>query len=302
MKKLFVLLISFLTVNQFLFAQDVLALYEKVPNSRPVPDKEEKVVTDGNLRISKVSVPTLTMFAPAGSKEKRTAIIICPGGAYIRLSFSHEGTEFAKLFNDWGITAFVLKYRLPNDTTMIDKSIGPLQDAQRAMQIVRENAVKWNIDPSKIGIMGFSAGGHVAATSSTHFDKAVIDNPNNTSLRPDFSILAYPVISLTDSFAHMGSRVNLIGSNPSPEIIKEYSNELQVTSRTPPAFMVHAGDDKTVKVHNSIMYYEALLKNNVQAELHLYQKGGHGFGMTNKTTNDQWTDRLKNWLLNNGYL
>jgi acetyl esterase/lipase len=302
MKKLFVLIISFLIVKQFLSAQDVLPLYEKVPNSKPVPDKEERTVTDGNLRISKVSVPTLTVFIPTVSKEKRTAVIICPGGSYIRLSFSHEGTEVAKLFNEWGIAAFVLKYRLPNDTTMIDKTTGPLQDAQRAIQMVRENAAKWNIDPNKIGIMGFSAGGHLAATSSTHFDKAVIDNPNNTSLRPDFSILVYPVISLTDSFAHMGSRINLIGNNPSPELIKEYSNELQVTSRTPPAFLVHAGDDKTVKVHNSIMYYEALLKNNVQAELHLYQKGGHGFGLTNKTTNDPWAERLKNWLLNNSYL
>ncbi|MDP4263591.1 MAG: alpha/beta hydrolase [Bacteroidota bacterium] len=302
MKKMFVLLTGCLLLSELLPAQDVMALYESIPNSKPLPDREERAVTDNNLRISKVSVPTLTMYTPGEPGEKRTAIIICPGGGYTRLSFGHEGSDVAKVFNEWGITAFVLKYRLPDDSIMIDKSIGPLQDAQRAIQMVRENAVKWNIDPGKIGIMGFSAGGHLAATSSTHFDKAVIDNPHNISLRPDFSILIYPVISLTDSLAHMGSRVNLIGKDPSPEMIRNYSNEWQVTPQTPPAFMVHAGDDKTVNPENSIHYYEALLKNHVLAELHLYQKGGHGFGLNNKTTNDQWIERLKNWLQENGQL
>ena len=157
------------------------------------------------------------MYTPAAVNERKAAVIICPGGGYARLAASHEGSDVAKTFNEWGITAFVLKYRLPDDTIMIDKSIGPLQDAQRAIQLVRENAAKWNIDPSKIGIMGFSAGGHLAATASTHFSKAVIDNPYNISLRPDFSILGYPVISFTDSLAHMGSRNNLIGKNASAE-------------------------------------------------------------------------------------
>jgi acetyl esterase/lipase len=242
------------------------------------------------------------MYTPAVANDKKAAVIICPGGGYARLAASHEGSDVAKVFNEWGITAFLLKYRLPDDTIMVDKSIGPLQDAQRAIQLVRETAAKWNIDPNKIGIMGFSAGGHLAATASTHFSKAVIDNPNNTSLRPDFSILGYPVISFTDSLAHMGSRNNLIGKNATPEKVNEYSNELQVTTQTPPAFLVHAGDDKTVKVENSIRYYQALLKNNVLAELHLYPKGGHGFGLNNKTTNDKWMERLKNWMQSNGWL
>jgi acetyl esterase/lipase len=302
MKKIIALSFMYMVASGQTTAQVIIPLYEKVPNSKPSVNREKSVTTDGILRISNVSVPTLSMYTASSEAPGGTAVIICPGGGYGILAASHEGSDVAKLFTQWGITAFVLKYRLPDDSIMIDKSIGPLQDAQRAIQLLRENADKWNIDPHKIGIMGFSAGGHLAATASTHFNKAVIDNPNNISLRPDFSILAYPVISLTDSLAHIGSRNNLIGKNLSPEKIKEYSNELQVTNQTPPAFLVHASDDKAVKPGNSISYYEALLKNNVSAELHLYQKGGHGFGLNNKTTDDKWMERLKNWLRSNKYL
>lgn len=302
MGKIFFLIVIHFFVYAGLYAQEIVPLYEKIPNSIPSGDKEKAVVTDGKLRISKVSVPSMTMYVPASRSEKRTAVIICPGGGYGILAASHEGSDVAGIFNEWGIVAFVLKYRLPDDSVMVDKTIGPLQDAQRALQIVRKNATKWNIDPGKIGIMGFSAGGHLAATASTHFGNAVIDNPENISLRPDFSVLIYPVISFTDSLTHMGSRNNLIGRNPSPEMIVQYSNELKVTSQTPPAFLVHASDDKGVKAGNSVKYYEALLRNNVAAELHLYQKGGHGFGLNNKTTADQWMERLKNWLAGNGYL
>jgi len=298
-KTLSFLFMAVLTCHSMI-AQTIIPLYEKVPNSIPSVNKEEGITTDGILRVSKVSIPTLAMYTPAAINDKHAAIIICPGGGYARLAASHEGSDVAKVFNDWGITAFVLKYRLPDDTIMIDRSIGPLQDAQRAIQLLRENAANWNIDPNRIGIMGFSAGGHLASTASTHFNKPVIDNPNNVSLRPDFSILLYPVISFTDSLAHMGSRANLIGRNT--EKVIEYSNELQVTSQTPPAFLVHAGDDKTVKVENSIRYYLALQKNNVPAEMHIYPKGGHGFGMNNKTTTDKWMERLKSWLQSNGWL
>ena len=302
MKKIMSSILAFSLTVSTSFSQTVIPLYDKVPNSKPSPDREESTTTDNMVRISKVSIPTLTMYAASPRNEKRAAVIICPGGGYARLAATHEGSDVAKLFNEWGITAFVLKYRLPDDTIMTDKTIGPLQDAQRAIQLVRANAAQWNIDPGKIGIMGFSAGGHLASTASTHFSKAVISNPDNISLRPDFSILIYPVISFTDSLAHMGSRINLIGKSPSPELIKDYSNELQVTAQTPPSFLVHAEDDKTVKVLNSVRYYEALVKNNVVGELHLYQAGGHGFGMNNKTTNDRWTERLKNWLAVNGFL
>jgi acetyl esterase/lipase len=276
-------------------AQVSIPLYDTVPNSRPSVNNEKSETTGGILRISNVSIPSLTMYRPAVSAAKATAVIICPGGGYGILAAGHEGSDIAKVFNEWGIVAFVLKYRLPDDAIMIDKMIGPLQDAQRAIQMVRQNARQWNIDPDKIGIMGFSAGGHLASTASTHFNKAVIDNPRNISLRPDFSILIYPVISFTDSLTHKGSRNNLIGKDISAEKIKEYSNELQVNAKTPPAFLVHAKDDGGVK------YYEALLKNKVPAELRLYEHGGHGFGLNNTTTTDKWMERLKTWLKTNHY-
>jgi acetyl esterase/lipase len=298
----FIILFIFLFQFREGFSQSEMPLYETIPNSKPSANNEKAVTTDGILRISKVSVPSLTMYTPSKQNGSRAAVIICPGGGYGILAASHEGSDVARVFNSWGVTAFVLKYRLPDDSIMTDKRIGPLQDAQRALQIVRENAGKWNIDPFRIGIMGFSAGGHLASTASTHFDLPVIANSNNVSLRPDFSILIYPVISFTDSLTHMGSRNNLIGKNPSAVDINMYSNEMHINVRTPPAFLVHASDDRTVKAGNSLRYYEALIKNNVPAELHLYQRGGHGFGLNNKTTTDNWIERLKNWMLANSYL
>jgi acetyl esterase/lipase len=302
MKKLVGIIAGFLSMNSLLLAQTVLPLYDKVPNSKPSLSKEKSVVTDGILRISKVSEPTITMYQPTGNVVRNTTVIICPGGGYGILAASHEGSDVAKVLNEWGITAFVLKYRLPDDSMMFDLSIGPLQDVQRAIQLVRENATTWELDPDKIGVMGFSAGGHLAATASTKFNEPVIDNPKAASLRPDFSILAYPVISFTDSLTHMGSRNNLIGKEPTVQKINAFSNELLVTAHTPPAFLVHASDDKAVKVGNSIRYYEALIKNNVSVEMHLYKNGGHGFGMNNKTTSDSWMERLKNWMMASNFL
>ncbi len=303
MKKLFFLL-SFQIVTAVIYSQEVFPLYpEGIPDSKTTKDQEVTTIRDAkHLNISRVSRPALTVFLAPKENANGTAVIICPGGGYVNLAAGHEGVEVAKSFNEMGITAFVLKYRIPNDTTMVNKEIGPLQDAQRAIQIVRQRAKEWHIDPARIGIMGFSAGGHLASTAGTHFSKAVIDNKDNINLRPDFLILLYPVISFTDSLAHMGSRNQLIGKNPSADKITEYSNELQVTAQTPPAFLVHAGDDKTVKVQNSIDFYLALQKNKVPAEMHIYPKGGHGFGMDNNTTTDKWMERLKNWLDMNGWL
>jgi acetyl esterase/lipase len=296
MKKMIVLVFGFFLVLHSGVTQTIIPLYDSIPNSKASADKESSSTRDGILLVRNITTPTVTLYMPANVKPNSTAVIICPGGGYSFLAAGHEGSDIAELLNDWGVIAFVLKYRLPDTTIMFDKSIGPLQDAQRAMKLVREQAAKWNIDPARIGIMGFSAGGHLAATASTHFDKLVIANAANTSLRPDFSVLIYPVISFTDSLTHMGSRNNLLGKNPAAEAIKEYSNEMQVTPQTPITFLVHAGDDATVPAGNSIAYYQALLKNKVPAELHLYQKGGHGFGMHNKKTNDEWTERLKNWM------
>jgi acetyl esterase/lipase len=303
MKKIRFLLASliFTTVTN---AQEVLPLYpDAIPNSRPAADQEVTTIRDAKrINVSRVSRPSLTMFLASPEKANGTAIIICPGGGYTNLAIGHEGIEVAKAFNEMGISAFVLKYRIPNDTTMINKEIGPLQDAQRSIQMVRQHSKEWNINASRIGIMGFSAGGHLASTVGTHFSKAVIENKANINLRPDFMILLYPVISFSDSLAHIGSRNQLIGKSPSPEKIVEYSNELQVTSATPPTFLTHAGDDKTVKVQNSINFYLALLKNKIPAEIHIYPRGGHGFGMENTTTNDKWMERLKNWLDMNGWM
>lgn len=303
MKKLsfLFLLLSVLMVN----AQQELPLYgnRPIPNSKPVPDRET-VDTSGvpvRYSFSLVSHPKLLIFLPPAGKATGAAVVVCPGGAYLHLAFTHEGTDVAKMLNDMGIAAFVLKYRLPNDETMVDKTIGPLQDAQRAIQLVRQRAGEWGVDPAKVGIMGFSAGGHLASTAGTHFDQAVIDNPGKISLRPDFMILLYPVISFEDSIAHRGSRDNLIGLHPDPAQVRKYSNELQVTAQTPPTFLVHTGDDKVVPVANSIHFYEALQANNVPSELHVYPKGGHGFGMNNPTTADRWTDRLHNWLVAGGW-
>jgi len=285
-------------------AQQVMPLYPgEIPNRKASVDKEKSEMgKDGILRISNFSNPTLSIYKPEKSLDKGTSVIICPGGGYKILAASHEGADVAKELNKWGITAFVLKYRIPNDTTMQDKSIGPLQDAQRAIQMVRERAAEWNIDPQKIGIMGFSAGGHLAASASTRFGETLIANPKNTSLRPDFSILIYPVISFMDGITHRGSRENLLGKNPDPKVLEKYSNELAAGPKTPPAFLVHAGDDASVQVKNSIVYYEALLKHKIYSNMFIYPKGGHGFGMKNKTSTVLWMNQLKDWLSDSKFL
>ncbi len=286
-------------------AQQVLPLYEgSIPNSRPVKDEEKSEVREAAkiLVISQVTRPTLTVWLPPKGKANGSAIVVCPGGGYGIIAGGHEGIDIAKRLNAAGITAFVLKYRLPSDLSMIDKEYGPIQDAQRAIQLAREHAGQWMVDPARIGIMGFSAGGHLASTAGTHFSRAYIPNPNGTSLRPDFMVLLYPVISFSDSIGHIGSRDNLLGKNPSPEKIQAYSNELQVTAQTPPTFLVHAGDDDGVKVQNSLWFYDALQRHGVPAELHIYPRGGHGFGLHNPTTPDQWFDRMVNWMTGSGWI
>lgn len=284
-------------------AQQEMPLYPNgVPNAKQVPNTQ-KSVTDKNgvLRISEVTVPTLTVYPADADKANGTAVIICPGGGYAILAASHEGSDVASVFNKMGVIAFVLKYRLPNDNAQIDKSIAPLQDAQQALRTVRKDASKYGINPNKIGIMGFSAGGHLASTAGTHFNKQVGEVTSEVSVRPDFMILGYPVITFKD-FGHAGSRINLVGQTADQTLIDEYSNELHITAETPPTFLVHAGDDKAVPVRNSLVFYEGLQKNGVLAELVIYPKGGHGFGLNNKTTNEKWMDNVKNWMDSLGLL
>lgn len=297
------LLILFCVFMNTLSSQTIIPLYkDSIPNSRPSKDEEVSEFTNGILIVRKISRPTLTIFLPAKEKSNGTAVVICPGGGYWINASGHEGTDVAKVFAEMGVAAFVLKYRIPDDATMLNREIGPLQDAQQAIKTVREGAKRWNINPNRIGIMGFSAGGHLASTAGTHFNKVVIPNAENTSMRPDFMMLIYPVISFNRSIGHTGSADQLIGKTPSPEKIQEYSSELQVTGQTPPTFLVHASDDGAVNPQNSIVFYQALIQHKVPAELHIYQSGGHGFGMKQKSSNELWMERCRNWMEVNGWL
>ena len=281
----------------------VLPLYSgTVPDSKPSQVQETSAPEGDGMSIANVIQPTLTVFLPAREKATGTSVIICPGGGYVRLAISKEGYDVAKRLNEMGVAAFVLKYRLPNDQSQPDKSIAPLLDAQQALRLVREQAPKYGLNPERIGIMGFSAGGHLAATAGTHFARPVGANPGPASVRPAFLVLIYPVISFTDSLKHAGSRDNLLGRAPAAEPVRQYSNELQVSAQTPPTFLVHAEDDNVVSVQNSLVFYQACLRHGVPVELHLYPQGGHGFGLNNKTTKDQWAERLQNWLAANGWL
>lgn len=284
-------------------AQETIPLYaDKIPNSKPAPDQERSETrANGTVIVHAISIPTMTVYLPEKPASNRTAIVIFPGGGYRINAIKHEGWDVAKKLNEWGVAAFVVKYRIPDDATMINKEIGALQDAQQAIALVRKNAARWNIDPDKVGVMGFSAGGHLASTAATHYQKRLIDD-KTVNLRPDFQVLGYPVISFTDSIAHKGSRENLLGPSASHEKILEYSNEFRVTADTPPAFIIHASDDRGVVPQNSIVYYERLLKHNVPAELHLYERGGHGFGMNNPTTGEQWMNTLRSWLVSRSLL
>ncbi|MDG3583394.1 alpha/beta hydrolase [Galbibacter pacificus] len=287
--------------SSFVSAQNKsIPLYQgKIPNSTGAP--EEEIRENNNiLLISNVQKPALEVFTPPKRNRNGKAVIICPGGGYHYLAYDWEGTEIAKWFNSKGITAFVLKYRLPIAKTVTNKSEVPLSDAIQAIKMVRKNAETWNINPNDIGIMGFSAGGHLASTLGTHYnmDYNIKNDPyKDISARPDFMILIYPVITMEATYTHRGSREALLGKQPTDEIIDLYSNEKQITKNTPPTFLLHCEDDDVVPVENSLLFYKALKENNVPAEMHLYPKGGHGFGLASNNAHLQtWTQRLYEWL------
>ncbi|SHG13260.1 Acetyl esterase/lipase [Flavobacterium fluvii] len=302
------LVVAFLTLGMSIpaFSQnkESIPLWDKIPGEIQSAAYVEKTELDKNGILSGVryvSQPTLTVYLADPKKSNGTAVIICPGGGYGMLAINKEGYKVAEWLNNLGINAFVLKNRLPSDLIMKDKNIGPLQDAQEAIRLVRRNAQKWNLNPNKIGIMGFSAGGHLASTLSTHYNDKVYDSKDNGSAKPDFSILIYPVISMETGITHEGSKINLIGKNAAPELIDKYSNEKQVTAETPKTFLVHATDDKAVPVENSINYYLALKNQKVPVEMHLYQSGGHGFGLGVKGTNQFWPTACEKWLVANNF-
>lgn len=301
-KSLFNLILFFGITTHITAQNQVIPLWKTIPQEIKAPDYQEKEsIKDGKVQsTSQVSIPTLSIFFTKEIKQNQTAVIILPGGGYSHLAIDKEGTKVAEWLNSLGIVAFVLKYRLPSDLIMTNKTVGPLQDAQEAMRIVRLNASKWNIDPNKIGIMGFSAGGHLASTLSTHYDERVYETSSKISARPDFSLLIYPVVSMENDITHKGSQTSLLGNNPSQDQINSFSNEKMVTAQTPPAFIIHATDDSVVLPENSINYYLALKKNGVTSELHLYESGGHGFGLGVKDTSKFWTRDCEEWLKAHG--
>ena len=291
------LVIATLTATTVVFtatAQEVIDLYSgNIPNAKNSGVKEAKgSSSDGVIR--RVTTPTLEVYLPASEKYNGTAVVICPGGSYRVLVYQGEGIAIAKEFVKQGVAAFILKYRLPDDSILIDKKIGPLQDALQAIKLVRENAHKWRINVNKVGVIGFSAGGHLASTLATHYSERLIENNSVTNLRPDFQILIYPVISMQDSLAHPDSRANLLGKNPDKETIDHFSNERMIDANTPPAYIIHAADDKVVDVDNSIVYFEGLRHHNVPVELHIYPEGDHGFIFKRAG----WMQPLFEWMKN----
>ena len=291
----FLFVLSIITVT----AQQHIPLYDgNIPNAKDCSLREERLP---NGRILHVTVPELIAFYPQQPDSFKAAVIICPGGGYQRLAIEHEGYDVAKTLNRMGIAAFVLKYRLPNDTCDTNKKIVPLQDVQQAMYWVKSHSKENGINENNIGIMGFSAGGHLAAMLSTHYNYTAMPFAEDSLLRPAFAALIYPVITMNDSLAHSGSKERLIGKNATQEDVNFYSCEKNVTTKTPPTFLVLATDDKTVNPENSIQYYSALRKQKVAAEIHIYQSGGHGFGM-NLPNNNSWTNRFQKWLLLNKFI
>ena len=289
-----IILASLFFISSILSAQDLtLKVWPNgAPNDNGMKEPEEKY--DG-VRVRKVSEAEMYVYLPEIEKNTGTAVIICPGGGYWIEAMDHEGYDMAKWFQSKGIAGIVLKYRLPYGHHEI-----PSGDARQTMRIVRMNAKEWGIDPNKIGIAGSSAGGHLASTVGTRFDlgnKQSTDPIEKMSCRPDFMLLLYPVISFDESVGHMGSRKNLIGDGNDWKLAKQYSNELNVTKDTPPTFLILADDDKTVMPQNSIDFYLALKKYGIPAEMHIFQEGGHGFGMTKKNLPvDQWPDMFYGWL------
>ncbi len=297
MKKLSLFLFLF-CMSTLLMAQKELRLplwEEGAPKENKAPVAEKEVSKDGKTyRFENISKAELFVSFPEKDKNTGIAMVICPGGGYSHQACGHEGFELAEFLNQHGITAIVLKYRLPYGNPDI-----PLMDGQEAIRYVRSKAKQWNIDENKIGIAGSSAGGHLAAFVSTQFHSPIIANSqlSTYSCRPDFSLLIYPVISMDEKITHQGSRKNLIGSTNNWKIAQKYSNEYHVSAQTPPTFLILADNDRGVVPQNSILYYLALKENKVPAEMHIYAEGGHGFGMhKNNIPTDNWTNLFVEWL------
>ena len=270
-----------------------------VPNYQNSGETEQTEITDC-IRLSLVQQPDIAVYLPPKRCATGEAFLICPGGSYGVLSYDWEGVQIAKWLNSKGIAGIIVKYRLPNSKSNIVGHLSPLLDVKRAMRLARHHAEEWNFKKDKIGVIGFSAGGHLAATLATCFDegdKAASDPIEKESCRPDFAGLIYPVITMAPPHVHENSRNNLIRSDAADEIVTQYSNELNVGENTPPCFIIHAADDDIVKVENSILMYQALKNKNVPIEMHLYPFGGHGFSLAiGKEYLQTWPDRFMDWF------
>ena len=296
MRSLLVLLFFAVAAIGQLQAQEFIPLWprKKMPNSRGLALKD----SIANERVYRVGTPGMYAFLPSLQENKGAAVIICPGGGYERLAYMISGHQLAKWFNTMGISAFVLNYRLPTSPDLKERQLGPLQDAQRAMRLIRAHAGKWGIKKDKVGVMGTSAGGHLAATLgiSSQDVSAIGDSLSKIPFQPDFMILVSPVINL-GSYAHAGSRSNLLGPNPPEALVQQYSLETRVTAATPPAFLVHAANDKAVSPMNSLLFYQALLQHQVPASLHVFPQGGHAIALRNNPgTAETWTMLCEMWL------
>ncbi len=300
MKKLLICLLITSIIAPVLAQNQILPLWQGDPPNYKETGEVTIWDTADIVRVRNVQMPDIAVFLPSKKNTTGEAVVICPGGGYGILAYDWEGSDIARWLNSQGIAAFVLKYRLPGSKSNIVPHKSPLMDAQRAMRLVRSNADKWNVDPGKIGIMGFSAGGHLASTLSTHYDAgdpASSDPVEKESCRPDFSILMYPVISFADEITHKGSREALLGTDPDPDLVRLFSNELQVTADTPPAILIHSEDDQAVPVENSLEYYKALKENQVTSELHIYPYGGHGYSLAiGQGHLSTWPDRVIEWI------
>ena len=299
--KSFLLTLTLLLLSTLARAQEhTIPLWPGIPPLQKDTSLREEMVREGIVRISNVQIPSIEVYLPTQQIATGEAVVIFPGGGYGILAYDWEGTDFAKWLNSQGIAGIVVKYRLPISALLTNPKEVPLLDAQRAIRLVRQHAEAWHINTSKVGIMGFSAGGHLASTLSTAYLHRAIppqDVIDELSARPDFSILVYPVISFQDAPTHGGSRKNLIGDPANPELVQRFSNELQVTANTPPTFLVHAQDDKAVPLENSLLYYQALHAKGVKASLHIYPTGGHGFAFgMGKGAVEGWRDMLLDWI------
>ena len=300
MKKLLICLLITSIIAPVVAQNQIVPLWKADPPNYMETGEVTIWDTSDIVRVRNVQKPDIAVFLPSKKNATGEAVVICPGGGYEILAYDWEGSDIARWLNSQGIAAFVLKYRLPGSKSNVVPHKSPLMDAQRAMRMVRSNAATWNIDPGKIGIMGFSAGGHLASTLSTHYDAGDLSSPDpveQVSCRPDFSILVYPVISFTEEFQHSGSRKNLVGEDADESLVKYYSNELHINSDTPPAILIHSDDDGAVPVENSIVYYKALRANKISSELHIYPYGGHGYSLAiGQGHLATWPDRVIQWI------